>query len=127
MLTDTYAIAQHIHYEVSGHSGLETCNRLSLERVFILQGVSLYREISEECIKCKIKRRKFLKMSMGPIGEHNLTIAPPFYACQADLYGPVMVYAPGAQKDLRGRPAAACKVWSLVFACPVTRLINCQG
>ena len=38
-----YAIAQHIHYEVSGHSGLETCNRLSLERVFILKGVSLYR------------------------------------------------------------------------------------
>ena len=121
-----YAIAQHIHYEVSGHSGLETCNRLSMERVFILQGVSLYREISDECMKCKIKRRKFLRMSMGPIGEHNLTVAPPFYACQADLYGPVSVYAPGAQKDLRGRPPAACKVWSLVFACPVTRLINCQ-
>ena len=65
-------------------------------------------------------------MSFGPIGEHNLTIAPPFYSCQADLYGPISVYAPGAQKDLRGRPAKQCKVWSIVFACPVTRLINCQ-
>ena len=36
------------------------------------------------------------------------------------------MYAPGASKDLRGRPAKACKVWCLVFACPVTRLINCQ-
>ena len=121
-----YSIAQYIHYIVSGHAGLETCNRLSLERVFILQGVSLFREISNECIKCKIKRRRFLEISMGPVGEHNLTIAPPFYACQADLYGPVQVYAPGAQKDLRGRPAKTCKVWSLVFACPVTRLVNCQ-
>ena len=65
-------------------------------------------------------------MPMGPIGPHNLTIAPPFYSCQADLFGPITVYAPGASKDLRGRPAKACKVWTLVFACPVTRLINCQ-
>ena len=36
------------------------------------------------------------------------------------------VYAPGASRELRGRPSEACKVWSLVFACPVTRLINCQ-
>ena len=63
---------------------------------------------------------------MGPIGEHSLTIAPPFYAAQADLFGPITVYAPGASRDLRGRPAKACKVWSIVFACPVTRLINCQ-
>ena len=56
---------------------------------------------------------------MGPIGPH---IAHPFYACQADLYGPVLVYAPGAQNDLRGRPAETSKVWSLVFAC----LVNCQ-
>ena len=121
-----YSIAQYIHYEVSGHAGLETCNRLSLERVYILQGLSLYREIAAECIKCRIKRRRFLEMSMGPIGQHNLTIAPPFYSCQADLFGPVSVYAPGAQKDLRGRPAKSCKVWSIVFVCPVTRLINCQ-
>ena len=122
----SYSLAQYIHYEVSGHSGLETCNRLALERVHIIQGVALFREISADCIKCKIKRRRFLEMSMGPIGEHHLNIAPPFYACQGDLFGPVTVYAPGASRELRGRPAKACKVWSLVFACPVTRLVNCQ-
>ena len=121
-----YAFAQYIHFVVSGHSGLETCNRLALERIHIIQGIALFREISAECIKCKIKRRRFLEMSMGPVGEHHLNIAPPFYACQADLFGPVTVYAPGASRDLRGRPAKSCKVWSLVFACPVTRLVNCQ-
>ena len=105
-----YAFAQYIHFVVSGHSGLETCNRLALERIHIIQGIALFREISIECIRCKIKRRRFLEMSMGPVGEHHLNVAPPFYACQADLFGPVTVYAPGASKDLRGRPAKACKV-----------------
>ena len=121
-----YSFSQYIHYEFSCHAGLETCNRLALERAYIIQGISLFRELSKECIKCKIKRKRFLEMPMGPIGQHNLTIAPPFYSCQADLFGPITVYAPGASKDLRGRPAKACKVWTLVFACPVTRLINCQ-
>merc|ERR1719309_1222816 len=121
-----YSFSQYIHYEFSCHAGLETCNRLALERAYIIQGISLFRELSKECIKCKIKRKRFLEMPMGPIGPHNLTIAPPFYSCQADLFGPITVYAPGASKDLRGRPAKACKVWTLVFACPVTRLINCQ-
>ena len=121
-----YAFAQYIHFELSGHSGLETCNRLALERVYIIQGIALFREISAECIKCKIKRRRFIEMSMGPVGNHHFNVAPPFYACQADFFGPVTVYAPGSSRDLRGRPAKACKVWCLVFACPVTRLINCQ-
>ena len=122
----SYAVAQFIHHELSSHSGMETCNRLALERFHIIQGPSLFREIGTECIRCKIRRRKFLEVSMGPVGNHLLNIAPPFYCCQADLFGPVTVYAPGASKDLRGRPAKACKVWTLVFACPVTRLINCQ-
>ena len=57
---------------------------------------------------------------MGPVGEHQLTIAPPHYATQFDIYGP------GANKDLRGRPARKCKVWVGIFTCPVTRLVNCQ-
>ena len=61
-----YSFAQYIHYEVSNHAGLETCNRLSLERVYIVQGLSLYKEISDECIKCKIKRRRFSQFNNSP-------------------------------------------------------------
>jgi len=63
---------------------------------------------------------------MEPMSNNQLHIAPPFYDCQADIFGPLTVYAPGASKDLRGKPAKACKVWVLVFAYPVTRLVNCQ-
>ena len=121
-----YSIAQHIHWEVSNHAGMETCSRLCLERVHILQGFALFRELSHECATCKISRKKFLEISTGPVGEHQLTIAPPMYACQADMFGPVTVYVPGYSKVSRGRPALASQVWVLVFVCPVTRLVSCQ-
>ena len=121
-----YSIAQYIHWKVAKHAGMEMCHRLCLERVHILQGFSLLRELALECPMCKIKRKRFLEVSTGPAGEHQFTIAPPMYACQADLFGPVIVYAPGYSKDLRGRPARACKVWVMVFVCPVTRLVSCQ-
>ena len=123
-----YSIAQYVHWEVSKHAAMETCNRTCLERVHILQGFSLMRELSLECIRCKMKRRKFLEMSIGPAGEHQLTIAPPMYACQADLFGPINVFVPGFSSNmgLRGRPAEQVKVWVMTFVCPVTRLVSCQ-
>ena len=121
-----YSLAQHIHWDVSKHAGLETCNRLCLERVHILQGFAILKELSNECALCKVKRKKFLEVSTGPVGEHQLNIAPAMYACQADLFGPVTVYVPGYSKALRGRPALASQVWVMVFVCPVTRLVNCQ-
>ena len=121
-----YAVAQYVHWEVSKHGGLESCNRLCLERVHIIQGFSLHKELSLECATCCIKRKKFLEVSTGPVGEHHLTIAPPMFACQADLFGPLSVYVPGFSKQTRNRPALSSQVWVIVFACPVTRLVNCQ-
>ena len=91
-----------------------------------MQGFAIFRELSHECATCKIRRRNFLEMSTGPVGEHQFTIAPAMYACQADLFGPVTVYVPGYSKVLRGRPAMASQVWVMVFVCPVTRLVSCQ-
>ena len=121
-----YSLAQYIHWDISKHAGLETCNRLCLERIYILQGVALWRELSLECARCKMKRKKFLEVSTGPVGEHQLTIAPAMYACQADLFGPVKVYVPGYSKETRNRQALASQVWVMVFVCPVTRLVSCQ-
>jgi hypothetical protein len=46
-----YSIAQHFHWKVAKHKGMETCLRLSLEHVHILQGMSLFRELNDECIR----------------------------------------------------------------------------
>ena len=45
----SYAIAQYVHWKLAPHRGAETCNRVSLENVHIMQGASLYRELGEQC------------------------------------------------------------------------------
>ena len=120
-----YSIGRHIHWNIAQHRGIETCNRISLEHVHIIQGANLYKELSEECIRCKVKRKKYVEMPMGLISDHQLMIAPPFWSVQMDLFGPIPIYVPGFEKSTRSRKLQSdCHV--LVFACPVIRLVNLQ-
>ena len=82
----SYSIAQHIHWAIGKHRGIETTNRLSLENVSIIQGMTLYREIASECIRCHIKRKKLVEVPMGPVAQEQLMIAPPFYITMLDLF-----------------------------------------
>ena len=122
----SYSIADHVHWKLTKHKGMETCSRKSLEKVHILQGPALYREIGEECIMCKKKRKHFIEVSMGPVSQHQLAVAPPIWAAQLDLFGPCTVYVPGYERETRGRKALATEVHVMVFACPSTRLVNLQ-
>ena len=121
-----YSIAQHIHWTVANHKGMETCQRISLEHVNILQGMSLYRELNEVCLKCKKKRGRFIKASMGPLSEKQLIIAPAFYAVQIDLCGPFRVFVPGFEKETRATKVKESKVWIMVIVCLVTSNVNLQ-
>ena len=121
-----YSIAQYIHYNVAKHKGMESCHRISLHHVNILQGMSLYREINEDCIKCKIKRGKFIQASLGPLSEKQLIVAPPFYAVQIDLCGPCRVFVPGFERETRASKIKESKVWIMVAVCLVTSNVNIQ-
>ena len=122
----SYAIAQHVHWVVGRHRGVETLNRMSLEHVKIIQGANLYKELSEECIMCKKRRKKLLQVEMGPISRHQLNIAPAFWACQVDLFGPLMVFVPGFEKRTRNRQVLEAKVWIMTSVCLTTRAVNLQ-
>ena len=43
-----YSVAEHIHWDLAVHRGVETCNRMSLENVSIIQGATLYKELSKD-------------------------------------------------------------------------------
>ena len=122
----SYSIAQHIHWKVSNHKGIESCLRISLQHVNIIQGMSIFREIGDECIRCKIKRGKFIQASMGPLSEKQFIIAPPFYAIQIDLCGPFRVFVPGFERETRATKVKESKVWIMVAVCLVTSNINIQ-
>ena len=121
-----YSLAQHFHWTIAKHRGMETCLRMSLEHVHILQGMSLFKELSEECIRCKMKRGKFIRASMGPLSAKQFIVAPPFYACQVDLFGPCRVFVPGHEKETRATKVKESKVWVFVAVCVVTSTVNMQ-
>ena len=90
----SYSVADYIHRRVAKHKGYENCHRECLNYCFIIQGMSLFREISEDCIKCSKLRKKFFEISMGSISDTQLMIAPAFWVCQLDIFGPCRVYVP---------------------------------
>ena len=122
----SYCIAQHVHWCLSAHRGAETCYRESLQHSYILQGLPLFSELQEECIRCKKIRKRFMEQLMSPLSEHQLTIAPPFWAAQMDLFGPCTLFVPGRERETRQNPIMTYKAWVLVLICPVTKLINLQ-
>ena len=121
-----YSIAQHLHWNVVKHRGMETCLRVSLQHVHILQGMSLFRELNSECIKCHMKRGKFVKASTGPLGDKQFLVAPPFFASQVDLFGPIRTFVPGYEKETRATKVKESKVWVMATVCIVTSNVNLQ-
>ena len=121
-----YSVAMYIHSVIGSHAGFETCYRLSLEFCHILQGLSLFRQIGDECTKCKMIRKKYLDVVMGPVSDHQLTISPPFFITYADLDGPHDIYTPGHERETRGRKVVNAKVYIMTFCCPASKLCNLQ-
>ena len=121
-----YAVGDHVHTVLAKHSGYETSYRECLNYCFILQGLSLFREIGEDCTRCAIKRKKFIEASMGPISDEQLTVAPAFYITMADIFGPCQIFVPGHAMKTRHRNIVEAKCYVLVFCCPVTKLVNLQ-
>ena len=121
-----YSIAQHVHWELAPHRGMEMHNRISLEHVYILQSMSLYKELSLECIRCNMRRKRFIEAEMGGVRPEQLTVAPPFWSCQIDLFGPYRIFVPGYERQTRNRKMLDCQVWILAIVCPTTRLVNLQ-
>ena len=121
-----YSIAEHIHWDLARHRGIETCNRMCLENVCILQSATLFKEFSDDCIRCKMKRKRYLEASMGPISDSQLSLAPACWMVQVDLFGPIHVYVPGFERNTRNRQVLQAKCWVMTAVCPTTRLINLQ-
>ena len=122
----SYCVADYIHRKKAPHSGYESCYRCSLDFVFTIHGLSLYREIGEECVQCAKLRKKYLDISMGPVPDEILAVAPAFYITQMDIFGPLTVYVPGHSMNLRNKKVIEAKIYALVFACPITKCVNMQ-
>ena len=122
----SYSIGDYVHRIVSKHGGYETCLRQALNICFIIQGMGLFRELSEDCVTCAKLRKKYFDVSMGPLADEQMILAPPFWVCMTDIYGPCHIYVPGHSRETRNKKAVDVKVYVLVFVCPTTKLTNLQ-
>ena len=120
------SIALWIHQDISVHAGVESCYRASLQFCHIIQGPSLFKELSEECSKCRMIRKKYLEAACGPVHDHQLAVCPSFHTAFLDLDGPYEVYVPGFEVNTRNRKTLATKNYLMVFCCPVSKLLNIQ-
>ena len=120
------SIGRFIHNIAGNHAGYETCLRLSLNYCHILSGGSLFRQIGDECSKCKVLRKKYIDCLMGPVSDHQLTIAPAFHTAYLDILGPFVVYVPGFERTTRARKSMDVFNYILTFVCPVTKITNLQ-
>jgi hypothetical protein len=91
----SYAIVQHINWDLSPHRGAETCAREFLENVHIIQGATLCREVGENFPRCAIKRKKYLEAAFGPI-----RVSWPLHHLSTS-HRPVKVYVQGRERNTR--------------------------
>ena len=89
------SIALEVHWCQSDvkHTGIEDILRKMLGVVFIIGGRKLAISIKRGCKKCRILHKKSVEVAMGPIQSINLCIAPAYYACQIDIFGPYKSYS----------------------------------
>merc|ERR1711867_193630 len=81
-------IANYLYYckQEYRHRGAESLYRLSLQYCSIVNGQKLFLQVSQDCIFCKLKLKKYLKQIMGPLSNLQLSISPVFYITLVDLW-----------------------------------------
>ena len=114
-----YSIVNEVHWNdsVANHSGNETVLRYTLDYAYILGGRDLVSLVRKECVRCKFLQKKTISVSMGPVSDHSLTIAPAFYVSQADIVGPFKAYSSHNKRT-------TIKIYMLVFCCSTTSTTN---
>ena len=86
------SIGPHLHYNVYLHTEPEALFRLSITHARILGGCQVFREIADDCIKCKRDQKNIIEQLMGPLTDSQISISPIFYSCYMDMWGPIKIF-----------------------------------
>ena len=83
----------------------------------LIFGGDLVKKIKIQCERYRYLRKKVIDVEMGPISKHSITIAPAFYATQADICGPFKAYTLHHKRT-------AIMLWLIVYCCILTSTTN---
>ena len=108
-----YSTMIYSHVKLTHHGGARSTYRASLELVHVIGGQNLASEVVKDCHYCQRYKVKLTEAVMSKQHKSRMTIAPAFYAVQADLFGPLQAFCKHGRRSV-------LKVWGLVFKCPTT-------
>ena len=110
-------IANYLHYHKPEyrHRGAESLYWLSLQQCSIVNGWKLFLQVSQDCIFCKLKSKRYLRQFMGPLSNLQLSISTVFYITFVDLWGP-----------LETKMTKYYDVYFMVLTCCATGTVNVQ-
>ena len=109
-----WAIMKYVHITVAKHAGVPVVVRLSRNIVFILEAKTLAQRVRDECALCQRIRAKLSDISLAPLHQNRLVVAPAFFFTQMDICGHFDAYSEHKQYK------STVKVWCLVMKCCVT-------
>ena len=112
-----YSIMKHVHEKVVFHRSASSTLRESRGIAYILRGRDLATEIKQACRSCKKYRAKLVETELGKLDDSRLTISPPFFYVQADLFGPIL-----ARCQHNHRSVVKC--WAAVFKDPASLAVS---
>ena len=95
--------------------------RLSLQYCNIVNGWKLFLQVSQDCIFCKLKSKKYLRQVMGPLSNLQLSISPVFYIILVDLWGPLK-----AGYHRKTKLTKYYNIYFMVLACCAKGTVNVQ-
>ena len=91
--------------------------RYLLKICYVIEGSSLVQLFRKNCPRCRFLHKKRIEIAMGPKCDENLSIAPAFYFCQVDLFGPFNSFNSSNKR-------ATVKIWFAIFCCTVTGAVD---
>ena len=99
------------------HSGNETVMRHTQKLAHVIEGMPLVKLIRNDCPRCRLLKKKAIAVAMGPKSCANFCIAPAFYMCQVDMFGPFDSFS-----NVNKR--ASMEVWFVIFCCCTTGAVD---
>ena len=103
----------------SDHGGINAAVMRSRQKVWIIQGARMAKQLISKCFKCKLIYKPFQEQKMAPLPPPRVGPAPIFHSTAVDLFGPVY-FSDMAKKRVK------CKGWGVIFVCTATSAIHIE-
>ena len=108
-----YSIMLHSHEAITHHRSATASLLESRYLSYILRGRDLANEVVKSCRFCIRNKTRIVEVEDGKLHQTRLTVAPVFYCCQVDIFGPLLAICEHQHRS-------TVKIYGLVFKDPAS-------